>query len=136
MFTRFIKYLDKTSAAPRFFSRFFISRKHSGLSMYSISLFWPFTILASLHSVVCKTRWTHHAPHKSYACTFRLGSRNKMTLRHSGLPVVHRRTGNYFLQGPIVISREIPQNFREACRCSQCSEITGKHGRLAAQNIY
>ena len=32
---------------------------------YVASLFWPFTILASSHSVVCKTRWTHQAPHKS-----------------------------------------------------------------------
>ena len=30
---------------------------------YVASLFWPFTILASSHSVVCKTRWTHQAPH-------------------------------------------------------------------------
>ena len=29
------------------------------------SLFWPLTILASSHTVVCKTRWTHQAPHKS-----------------------------------------------------------------------
>ena len=32
---------------------------------YVASLFWPFTIFASLPSVVCKTRWTHQAPHKS-----------------------------------------------------------------------
>ena len=32
---------------------------------YVASLFRPLIILASLHSVVCKTRWTHQAPHKS-----------------------------------------------------------------------
>ena len=44
-----------------------------------------------------------------YACAYRSGSRNKMTLRHFGLPVVLRRTRNCFLQGPIAISRESPQ---------------------------
>ena len=32
---------------------------------YVASLFWPFTVLASSHSGVCETRWTHQAPHKS-----------------------------------------------------------------------